>query len=74
VDDAGNARSTPVRITGFSSYRVLSLGHFYRAVVGYSCQAPKAEVLGLSAQSVMRDWKLAKAWLLRELSGEIGPG
>ena len=26
-----------------------------------------AEVLGVSAQSVMRDWKVAKAWLLREL-------
>ena len=26
------------------------------------------EVLGLSPQSVLRDWKLAKAWLLRELS------
>lgn len=29
-----------------------------------------AEVLGLSPQSVRRDWKLAKAWLLREMSGE----
>lgn len=28
-----------------------------------------AEVLSLSPQSVRRDWKLAKAWLLRELSG-----
>jgi RNA polymerase sigma factor (TIGR02999 family) len=27
-----------------------------------------ADVLGLSPQSVMRDWKLAKSWLLRELS------
>ncbi len=27
-----------------------------------------AEVLKISPQSVMRDWKLAKAWLLRELS------
>ena len=27
-----------------------------------------AEVLGISPQSVMRDWKLAKAWLLREVS------
>lgn len=26
-----------------------------------------AEVLGLSPQSVMRDWKLAKAWLRREI-------
>ena len=28
-----------------------------------------AEALGLSPQSVRRDWKLAKAWLLREMSG-----
>lgn len=27
-----------------------------------------AEVLKISPQSVMRDWKLAKAWLMRELS------
>ena len=27
-----------------------------------------AQVLRISPQSVMRDWKLAKAWLLRELS------
>ena len=27
-----------------------------------------AEVLKLSPQSVMRDWKLAKAWLTRELA------
>jgi RNA polymerase sigma factor (TIGR02999 family) len=26
-----------------------------------------AEVLGISSQSVLRDWKLAKAWLQREL-------
>jgi RNA polymerase sigma-70 factor (ECF subfamily) len=28
-----------------------------------------AEVLKISPQSVMRDWKLAKAWLMRELAG-----
>jgi RNA polymerase sigma-70 factor, ECF subfamily len=28
-----------------------------------------AEVLKISPQSVMRDWKMARAWLLRELSG-----
>jgi RNA polymerase sigma factor (TIGR02999 family) len=28
-----------------------------------------AEVMKISADSVMRDWKLAKVWLLRELSG-----
>jgi RNA polymerase sigma factor (TIGR02999 family) len=27
-----------------------------------------AEVLGVSPETVMRDWKMAKAWLLRELS------
>ena len=27
-----------------------------------------AEVLGVSAQTVMRDWKVAKAWLTRELT------
>jgi RNA polymerase sigma-70 factor, ECF subfamily len=27
-----------------------------------------AEVLKISPQSVMRDWKLAKAWMMRELS------
>ncbi len=32
-----------------------------------------AEVLGLSPQSVRRDWKLAKAWLLRELSRDGQP-
>ena len=29
-----------------------------------------AEVLKVSPDTVMRDWKLAKVWLLRELSGE----
>lgn len=29
-----------------------------------------AEVVGLSPQSVRRDWKIAKAWLLRELSSQ----
>ena len=28
-----------------------------------------AEALGVSAKTVMRDWQLARAWLLRELSG-----
>ncbi len=30
-----------------------------------------AEALEISPQSVMRDWRLAKAWLLRELRGHI---
>jgi RNA polymerase sigma factor (sigma-70 family) len=31
-----------------------------------------AEVLGISPETVKRDWKLAKAWLLRELSRDKG--
>ena len=27
-----------------------------------------AEIVGVSPDTVMRDWKLAKAWLLKELS------
>jgi DNA-directed RNA polymerase specialized sigma24 family protein len=27
-----------------------------------------AEVLKISAETVMRDWKMAKAWLLKEIS------
>ena len=30
-----------------------------------------AEVLSISPQSVMRDWKLAKAWLARELADSV---
>jgi len=29
-----------------------------------------ATVLGVSPETIMRDWKLAKAWLMRELRGE----
>lgn len=29
-----------------------------------------AEVLKVSQDTVMRDWKIAKVWLLRELNGE----
>ena len=29
-----------------------------------------AEALHVSADTVMRDWRLAKVWLVRELSGE----
>jgi RNA polymerase sigma factor (TIGR02999 family) len=32
-----------------------------------------AAVLGVSPDTVKRDWRLAKAWLLRELSGEERP-
>ena len=33
-----------------------------------------AEALGISAQTVMRDWSSAKAWLYRELTGGAGSG
>ena len=29
-----------------------------------------AEVFNVSQDTVMRDWKIAKVWLLRELNGE----
>jgi len=29
-----------------------------------------AEVLKVSAETIVRDWRLARAWLMRELSGE----
>jgi RNA polymerase sigma factor (TIGR02999 family) len=33
-----------------------------------------AEVMRVSADTVMRDWKMAKVWLLRELSGDDAYG
>jgi RNA polymerase sigma-70 factor, ECF subfamily len=33
-----------------------------------------AEVMKVSADTVMRDWKIAKVWLLRELSGDEADG
>jgi RNA polymerase sigma-70 factor, ECF subfamily len=33
-----------------------------------------AEVMKVSADTVMRDWKMAKVWLLRELSGDEAHG
>jgi uncharacterized protein YjcR len=33
-----------------------------------------AEMLGVSPDTVLLDWKLAKAWLLRELSQESPHG
>jgi RNA polymerase sigma factor (sigma-70 family) len=30
-----------------------------------------AELLNVSKETVMRDWRLAKVWLLRELDGEF---
>jgi RNA polymerase sigma factor (TIGR02999 family) len=33
-----------------------------------------AEVLGISPETVMRDWRFAKAWLLRQLAGDDAAG
>jgi DNA-directed RNA polymerase specialized sigma24 family protein len=33
-----------------------------------------AEVLQISPETVMRDWSLARAWLLRELDGGASDG
>jgi RNA polymerase sigma factor (sigma-70 family) len=33
-----------------------------------------AAVLGVSDETVKRDWRLAKLWLLREMSAERGDG
>jgi RNA polymerase sigma-70 factor (ECF subfamily) len=33
-----------------------------------------AEVLGVSAETVVRDWRLSKAWLLRQMIRENGVG
>jgi RNA polymerase sigma factor (sigma-70 family) len=44
--------------------KVVELRYF----AGLSVQE-SAEVLGISAPTVMRDWSSAKAWLYRELMG-----
>jgi DNA-directed RNA polymerase specialized sigma24 family protein len=33
-----------------------------------------AEVLKVSPETVKRDWKLARVWLLEEMTGERGDG
>lgn len=48
--------------------QVVELRHF-----GGLSVAEVAEVLAVSEQTVMRDWRLAKMWLLRELSGPAMP-
>jgi RNA polymerase sigma factor (sigma-70 family) len=44
--------------------RVVELRYFGGLSVGEA-----AEVLEISPETAKRDWKMAKAWLLRELSG-----
>ncbi len=43
----------------------------YRYFGGLSVEET-AEVLKISPQSVLRDWKLARAWLMRELASPGG--
>ena len=45
--------------------RVVEMGFF-----GGLSVEETAEVLKVSPETVMRDWRLAKAWLLREMSGQ----
>ena len=47
--------------------RVVELRHF-----GGLSVEETAEVLGTSPETAKRDWKMAKAWLLRELTGNPG--
>jgi RNA polymerase sigma-70 factor (ECF subfamily) len=35
--------------------------------------AETAAVLGISSETVMRDWKIARAWLMREMKGRTTP-
>jgi RNA polymerase sigma factor (TIGR02999 family) len=61
LDDALNALAT----LDPRKARVIELRFF-----GGLSVEETAEVLNLSPQSVMRDWKLAKVWLQREMSKE----
>ena len=45
----------------------------YRFFAGLSVEETAA-VLGVSPDTVMRDWRLARAWLYRELDAEAGYG
>jgi RNA polymerase sigma-70 factor, ECF subfamily len=60
LDDALNA------LAGFDPRKaqVIELRYF-----GGLSVEETAEVLKISPQSVMRDWKLAKVWLMREITG-----
>jgi RNA polymerase sigma factor (TIGR02999 family) len=61
IDDALRALAT----TDLRKGQVVELRFFG----GLSVQET-ARVLNVSPETVMRDWKVAKVWLLRELSGE----
>ena len=48
--------------------RVVELRYFGGLTVGET-----ADVIGVSGETVMRDWRFAKLWLLRELRRPTGP-
>lgn len=62
LDDALNALAT----VDSRKARVIELRFF-----GGLSVEETAEVLKVSPETVMRDWKLARAWLLAELKGKI---
>jgi RNA polymerase sigma-70 factor (ECF subfamily) len=49
--------------------RIVELRFFGGLTVGET-----AEAVGISPETVMRDWKVAKAWLMRELAGRNAHG
>ena len=65
IDDALNALTRIDPRKG----QVVELRFFGGLSVGET-----AGVLKVSAGTVMRDWRLAKAWLMRELSRETADG
>ena len=80
LDEAQSARSDPESELLFVDEALQSLQSFdkrkaqvveLRVFMGLSVEEA-ADVLGVSAETVKRDWRLAKAWLRRELEpGEL---
>lgn len=64
-DQAALEQLTPLVYNELRKTRVIEMRFF-----GELSIEETAEVLAISPQSVMRDWKLAKAWLLRAMSQE----
>ena len=48
--------------------------HWLRFPESAMVSAETAEVLRVSPGTVKRDWKLARVWLLEEITGERGDG
>src|SRR6266700_2850366 len=63
---------SPSRHQDFQRFAVISVVEM-RFFGGMSVEET-AELLKVSPETVMRDWRLAEAWLLRELSGEKPDG